>query len=122
MTKPRDLATLGGGTIPGNLNNTATGYLGLPSGTTAQRPGTPGLGMIRYNTDTSQFEGFGTVWAGIGGGAKGSGFDQVFFENDQTVTTSYSITASKNAVTAGPVAINSGVTVTVPSGSSWTIV
>lgn len=55
-------------------------------------------------------------------GATGAGGDKVFYENDTTVTTSYTITSGKNAVTAGPVTINSGVTVTVPSGSSWTIV
>jgi hypothetical protein len=59
---------------------------------------------------------------GGGGGATGGGTDQVFYENDQTVTTDYTITAGKNAVTAGPVTIDSGVTVTVPSGSSWVVV
>jgi hypothetical protein len=39
-----------------------------------------------------------------------------------TLTTNYTITTSKNAMTAGPVTINSGVTVTVPSGSTWTVV
>ena len=56
------------------------------------------------------------------GGAKGGSNDQVFFENDITVTTSYSITANKNAMSAGPITINSGATVTVPSGSTWTII
>ena len=56
------------------------------------------------------------------GGAKGGGSDHVFFENDLTVTTNYTITSSKNAVTAGPVSINSGVTVTVPTGSVWVVV
>lgn len=60
--------------------------------------------------------------AGGGGGAAGSGGDQVFFENDLTVTASYSIPPGKNAGTFGPITINSGVTVTVPSGSVWTIV
>lgn len=55
-------------------------------------------------------------------GAKGGGTDKVFFENDTVVTTSYTLTAGKNAVTAGPVSINNGVTVTVPDGSTWTIV
>lgn len=55
-------------------------------------------------------------------GATGAAGNQVFYENDQTVTGNYTITTNKNAVTAGPVTINSGVTVTVPSGSSWTIV
>ena len=61
-------------------------------------------------------------WAVVNAGAKGGGSDAVFYENDQTVTTSYTITTNKNAVTAGPVTINSGVTVTVPSGSAWVVV
>lgn len=56
------------------------------------------------------------------GGATGAGPDRVFFENDQVVTTNYSITNGKNAMTAGPVTINSGITVTVPTGSTWTVV
>ncbi len=59
---------------------------------------------------------------GFAGGAMGGSNDQVFFENDQTVTTSYSITANKNAMSAGPITINSGAVVTVPSGSTWVIV
>jgi hypothetical protein len=55
------------------------------------------------------------------GGARGNG-DKIFWENDQTVTGSYTITTGQNAMTAGPVAIDSGVTVTVPSGSTWTVV
>jgi hypothetical protein len=60
--------------------------------------------------------------AGGGGGATGGGLDQVFYNNGQTVTTSYSIPSSQNAGTFGPVTINSGVTVTVPTGSVWTVV
>jgi hypothetical protein len=78
--------------------------------------------MIRYNSQLGQFEGYGAAWGTIGGGAKGGGSDQIFFENDQTVNTSYCITANKNAVTAGPVTVASGVTVTIPSGSTWSIV
>jgi len=46
----------------------------------------------------------------------------VFYENDQTVTADYTITSGKNAMSAGPITVNSGVTVTVPTGSTWTIV
>ena len=56
------------------------------------------------------------------GGATGAGTDRVFFENDQTVSTSYTITSGKNAMSAGPITIASGVVVTVPSGSTYTIV
>jgi len=46
----------------------------------------------------------------------------IFYENDQTVTQDYTITSGKNAMSAGPITVNSGVTVTVPTGSTWTIV
>ena len=55
-------------------------------------------------------------------GPTGAGGDGVFFENGQTVTTSYTISTNKNAMSAGPVTINGGVVVTIPSGSVWTIV
>lgn len=61
------------------------------------------------------------IWSQIGGGATGGGNDHVFVQNDQTVTTSYTIPAGQNASTTGPITINSGVTVTVPSGSRWVV-
>ena len=66
--------------------------------------------------------GAGQLSWGLAGGALGTGTDQIFYENDQTITGSYSITAGKNAMTTGPVTVNSGVIVTIPSGSSWSIV
>lgn len=67
-------------------------------------------------------QGGGTaIWASAGG-ARGGGADQVFFENDITVSNDYTITTNKNAMSAGPLTIGSAVTVTVPSGSEWTIV
>jgi hypothetical protein len=112
----------GTASFAGDISSTATGYLDLPAGTTAQRPGSPNSGMIRYNSDLGLFEGYGSAWGTIGGGAVGGGSDRVFMENDQAVTTNYTITTNKNAVTAGPVTVNSGITVTIPSGSSWSIV
>ena len=56
------------------------------------------------------------------GGATGAGGDQVFYENGQTVTTNYTITAGDNAISAGPVTINSGAAVTIPTGSVWVVV
>lgn len=55
-------------------------------------------------------------------GATGGGGDRIFWENGQTVTTNYTITNNMNAMSAGPITINSGVTVTVGSGEVWTIV
>jgi hypothetical protein len=60
-------------------------------------------------------------WGQIGGGATGNGGDQVFVENGQTVTSSYQLPAGKNASSVGPITINSGVSVTVPSASRWVV-
>lgn len=100
----------------------STGAALTPAGTTAQRP-TPATGHFRFNTTTTQFEGYnGTAWGAVGGGATGGGTDQVFVENGQTVNSNYTITSGKNAMSAGPITIASGIVVTVPSGSTWVVV
>ena len=99
-----------------------TGTLSVPSGTTAQRATTLGVG-IRYSTTLSSFEGYnGTSWGQIGGGATGAGGNSVFVENDQIVTADYTLTANKNAMSAGPITINTGITVTIPTGATWSVV
>ena len=45
----------------------------------------------------------------------------IFYENGQTVTSSYTIAAGKNAMSAGPITINTGVTVTISTGARWVI-
>ena len=52
----------------------------------------------------------------------GSASNTVFFENDKVVSVDYTITSTKNAMSAGPISINNGISVTVPSGCAWTIV
>jgi hypothetical protein len=106
----------------GNPTTTSTGAFQVPFGTTAQRP-TAATGLVRFNSSLTQFEGYnGTAWGTIGGGATGGGADQVFYENGQTVSTNYTLTTNKNAVSAGPITISAGITVTIPSGSNWAIV
>jgi hypothetical protein len=79
--------------------------------------------MVRYNSTTTKFEGYGaSAWGALGGGATGGGADQIFIENGQTVTVDYSITSGNNAGTFGPVTVATGITVTVPTGSTWSIV
>ena len=107
--------------VPNNLSFNGTGSITLPNGTTGQRP-TAASGMIRYNLTTSGFEGYaGGEWGSIGGGATGGGGDQVFYENELTVTTSYTLTTNRNAMSTGPITIDSGATVTIPSGQRWVI-
>ena len=117
------LAALAGATFTGSVIHNYTGALRVPVGTTAQRPGSPATGDFRWNSTLASAEIYnGSAFAAVGGGAgaTGSGGDEVFFESDTNVTTSYTITSGKNAHTVSPV-INSGVTVTVPSGSLFVI-
>ena len=64
----------------------------------------------------------GNLSWGTAGGANGAGGDDVFYENGQTVNNSYTLTSNKNAMSAGPITIANGATVTVPSGAAWVIV
>jgi hypothetical protein len=193
------LTVSGTSTFNGTANFLSTDDIKIPVGSTAQRPASPVVGMIRFNSDTNQYEGnkivtgqgitsitfvsstatlttnsphglstndyvtvvgaspaqyngtysitvtgastftyvmastpatnaisvgtyYANLWLAIGGGATGSGGNQVFVENDQTVTSSYTITSGKNAMSAGPITVNTGVTVTVPDNSTWVIV
>ncbi len=80
----------------------ATGSANIPVGTTAQRDGSPATGQLRFNSTDTSFEGYnGTAWGSIGGGAE----DGIFYENDQAVSSSYTIVSTKNAMTAGPITI-----------------
>lgn len=104
------------------VSATGTGAVTLPAGTTAQR-GSPPAPALRYSTTLNKGELFdGTAWGPLGGGATGAAGDDVFYENGATVNTSYTITAGKNAVSAGPITIASGATVTIPATSNWVIV
>ena len=64
----------------------------------------------------------GMEWVVAEAGATGGGTDKIFYENGQTVTTNYTITNNTNAMSAGPVTINSGIAVTIGTGENWTIV
>ena len=55
-------------------------------------------------------------------GATGGGTDQIFWNNGQTVNTSYSVPSTTNAGSFGPIVISSSATITIPSSSSWTVV
>jgi len=125
--------TIAGGALSGNFSGTptftgdvvtfgSTGAIKIPASTIANRPPAT-TGMIRFNTDYLLFEGYnGSTWTGLGGGATGGGANEIFFENGQEVSVDYTITSGKNAMSAGPISINGGVTVTVPTGSTWVIV
>ena len=112
-------ADLTGATFTGPIINNYTSALRLPVGTTAQRPGSPAAGDIRFNSTTTEAEIYnGSIFTAVAGGAgaTGGGNDQWVFENDQTVTQNYEITAGKHAHSVSPT-INNSVTITIPSGA-----
>ena len=106
-----------GGSNRWNINS--SGHL-LVNNDSSYDIGASGTRVRNIYADT--FIGDGSNLTGISAGATGGGSDEVFYENDQTVTTNYTITNGKNAMAAGPITINSGVTVTVGSGETLTIV
>lgn len=101
----------------------ATGSIVTPSGTTLQRDSSPSAGYIRFNTSLPGFEGYnGTAWTAVGGGATGGGSDTIFQLNNTTMTTSYTLPTGKNAMVVGPLTINSGATLTIPSGQRLVVI
>ena len=82
-----------------------------------------GVVVTGVMTATS-FSGDGSSLSNLPAGAPvgGASTNTVFFENDKAVAVNYPVTSTKNAMSAGPIAINAGIAVTVPSGCSWTIV
>ncbi len=107
---------------------TANGAANIPSGADGDRPGTPAAGQFRFNTTSTEFEGYdGTAWGNIGGGTAypemgASGTNRWAVVHSYTVDDDYSIPSGSHVINAGPMTVNSGVTVTIPTGSNWTIV
>ena len=117
-------------TMTGDVTMSSTGFLKVPVGTNAQQPGQAGqppaaAGQFRYNSNTSQFEGYTNAWGAIGGGggATGGGTEAIFHENENQMDQDYTIgdgTANINAGVFGPLTINA--TLTIPATSVLSIV
>lgn len=103
-----------------NLTLNSTGAVTVPVGTAAERPA-PIKGMFRFNDDDDQFEGYdGSAWGSIGGGSNITAFG--LWENAKLISADYTIGTNNNALSGGPIEVATGVNVTVPSGSVWTVV
>ena len=103
------------------LGDSNISHLRVPGiGVSFGRSGATIAGVV---TATS-FSGDGSSLSNLPAGAPvgGASTNTVFFENDKAVAVNYQVTSTKNAMSAGPIAINAGIAVTVPSGCSWTIV
>ena len=124
------LAPAASPTITGTADFDSNTAIKVCDGTTAQRPGSPAVGMFRYNTTTNAFEGYSgssPAWGeigGSGGGATGGGTEKIFWENEKEMNTSYEISGSgaNNAGVFGPLTVASGVSLTVPSGTTLHII
>ena len=117
------LAPLASPTFTGDVTINSTTALRVPVGNQTQRDAySAANGDIRYSTTSNTFEGYANgAWGAIGGGASGAGGDSIFYENQLTVNTSYTITAARGAHCVGPLVIASGQTLTVPSNSHLVI-
>ena len=104
-----------------------TGSAIPPSGTTAQRDGTPVAGYMRFNSEDNKFEGYYgspiSDWQEVGGGQMlGNAAVKAIFYNAQTISEDITIPGTQNALTAGPITIADTFTVTVSDGATWSIV
>jgi hypothetical protein len=94
----------------------------LLAGDGSGNPSTLGVGTNDFVLTADSSEATGLKWAAAAAaGATGSGGDEVFVENERVVTTSYTLSTNKSAMCVGPLTINTGVTVTIPSGERLVI-
>ena len=112
------------GTLGNNTIFQASQNYNVIVGTGITLSGTTGNATYTGIVTASSFIGDGSSLSNLPAGAPvgGASTNTVFFENDTAVAVNYQITSGKNAMSAGPIGINAGIAVTVPSGSSWTIV
>ena len=96
----------------------------VPIGTTAERPSSPQVGEIRFNTDSEAFEGYdGFEWGAIGsGGAEGPPGDQVVYFNDRAFTSDYTFDTDRNGMSTGPITFEDGIVITIPDGARWVVI
>ena len=97
----------------------ATGSAVVPTGTEAQRDGSPSAGYLRFNSDATSFEGYdGSAWGSIGGGAT----SDAIYENSATIAENITIATGRNGMSTGPISVAGGVTVTVESGARYVVI
>jgi len=92
--------------------NSVSGVTKIVAGTGVTLSPTSGVGTVTITASAS----------GGGNYPTGGGTDKIFWENDATITTNYTVAAGKNSMSIGPVAIATGVTVTISPGSVWAII
>ncbi|MGJ8660397.1 MAG: hypothetical protein ACSHXL_00030 [Bacteroidota bacterium] len=115
IVQPSDLATVATSGAYSDLTGIPAGY-GDADVDTHLNTGTATTDQVLAWTG-SDYD-----WVDASAGATGGGTDKIFVENGQTVTSSYTVSATTNAMTTGPIDINAGVTVTVETGGRWVVI
>jgi hypothetical protein len=105
----------------------SNGGIIFPTGTTAQRPANPTSGTVRYNSNSSSLEIYTNTWQDVGTGAAGGGgagaIGGVFYENSNTISSTFTSTPGKQIYSAGTLTLSDPlVTVTIANGSIWTVI
>ena len=107
----------GNGTSAFTAAVSGTDYAPATSGTSIlYGNGSGGFSNVTIGTGLSFAA--GTLSATGGGGGGGS---STILENDQTISSNYTVTAAKNGISVGPVTINTGIAVTVGTGQRWLV-
>jgi hypothetical protein len=110
------LGVTGIATFSANSAFNGTGALKIPAGTTGEQP-SPVAGMIRYNSTTTLFEGYGTSWASLGGGAAGSN-TQIQYNNSGVLAGSANLTFDGTTATASALSVTNNLSFNSGYGSS----
>jgi hypothetical protein len=100
------------------------GAAAIPQGSTAERPSSPIFAYLRGNWQTSELEFWnGTRWAPVGSSQMyGNAEVKAIFYNSQSIAENINVLAGQNGLSAGPVQVEDGFTVTVANGSVWSVV